>query len=298
MKLYNTKKIVSKNITEYIFNLDSSTGYDFKRQKGRTRRGFEELDSLEKYESMQKRKAYYENKRFDIKRLIDCNYDDKSTFLTLTFKDNVQDIEIANREFTLFIKKLKRYLKQDVKYIATWELQKRGAIHYHLVLFSVPYIQNDKLSEMWGNGYIKINKIKETVKNEAIGVYITKYFTKDIDKKAKQKKAYFCSRNLNKPREIKKMLDYDKMNDILINENDLIYRKDFTSRELIGFDETGKKIFNVIKKIYLIKKNKNKELDLQIQKNMLNLKKIQVAEKEVIKNNFQNKNFKNLIVKK
>ena len=159
---------------------------------------------------MQRRKAYYLDKRFDIKRIIDCNYDDKSTFLTLTFKENIQDIERANREFTLFIKRLKRYLKnQQLKYIATWELQERGAIHYHLVLFSVPYIDNKKLAEMWGNGFIKINKIKETVKTEAVGVYITKYFVKDLDKKANQKKAYFSSRNLIKPKETKKKLDFD-----------------------------------------------------------------------------------------
>ena len=181
MKFYNTKEIKSKNITEYIINIDALTAYDFKRRPGRKRRDFEELSSIEKSESMQRRKAYYQDKRFEIKRIIDCNYDDKSTFLTLTFKENLQDIETANREFTLFIKRLKRYLKnQQLKYIATWELQQRGAIHYHLVLFSVPYIKNDKLSEIWGNGFIKINKIKETVKNEAVGVYITKYFVKDL----------------------------------------------------------------------------------------------------------------------
>ena len=188
MKFYNTKEIKSKNITEYIFNIDALTAFDFKRRPGRKRRDFEELSSIEKAESMQRRKAYYQDKRFEIKRIIDCNYDDKSTFLTLTFKENIQDIERANREFTLFIKRLKRYLKnQQLKYIATWELQQRGAIHYHLVLFSVPYIDNKKLGELWANGFIKINKIKETVKNEAVGVYITKYFVKDLEKKANQK---------------------------------------------------------------------------------------------------------------
>ena len=111
MKFYNTKEIKSKNITEYIFNIDALTAFDFKRRPGRKRRDFEELSSIEKAESMQRRKAYYQDKRFEIKRIIDCNYDDKSTFLTLTFKENIQDIERANREFTLFIKRLKRYLK-------------------------------------------------------------------------------------------------------------------------------------------------------------------------------------------
>ena len=285
MKFYNTKEIKSKNITEYIFNIDALTAYDFKRRPGRKRRDFEELSSIEKSESMQRRKAYYQDKRFEIKRIIDCNYDDKSTFLTLTFKENLQNIETANREFTLFIKRLKRYLKnQQLKYIATWELQQRGAIHYHLVLFSVPYIKNDKLSEIWSNGFIKINKIKETVKNEAVGVYITKYFVKDLEKKANQKKAYFSSRNLIKPKETKKKLDFDEMNDILTDEEDLLYIKNFTAKELIEIDAaTGEKIYRIVNKIYAIKKNKN--LDLQNKKNVLFLKR--ERQKELCTNNPQ-----------
>jgi hypothetical protein len=285
LKFYNTKEIKSKNITEYIINIDALTSYDFKRRPGRKRRDFEELTSIEKAESMQRRKAYYLDKRFDIKRIIDCNYDDKSTFLTLTFKENIQDIERANREFTLFIKRLKRYLKnQQLKYIATWELQERGAIHYHLVLFSVPYIDNKKLAEMWGNGFIKINKIKETVKTEAVGVYITKYFVKDLDKKANQKKAYFSSRNLIKPKETKKKLDFDEMNDILTDEEDLLYIKNFTAKELIEIDTaTGEKIYRIVNKIYAIKKNKN--IDLQNKKNVLFLKR--ERQKELCTNNPQ-----------
>lgn len=285
MKFYNTKEIKSKNITEYIFNIDALTAFDFKRRPGRKRRDFEELSSIEKAESMQRRKAYYQDKRFEIKRIIDCNYDDKSTFLTLTFKENIQDIERANREFTLFIKRLKRYLKnQQLKYIATWELQQRGAIHYHLVLFSVPYIDNKKLGELWANGFIKINKIKETVKNEAVGVYITKYFVKDLDKKANQKKAYFCSRNLIKPKETKKKLDFDEMNDILTDEEDLLYIKNFTAKELIEIDAaTGEKIYRIVNKIYAIKKNK--KLDLQNKKNVLFLKR--ERQKELCTNNPQ-----------
>ncbi len=285
MKFYNTKEIKSKNITEYIFNIDALTAFDFKRRPGRKRRDFEELSSIEKAESMQRRKAYYQDKRFEIKRIIDCNYDDKSTFLTLTFKENIQDIERANREFTLFIKRLKRYLKnQQLKYIATWELQQRGAIHYHLVLFSVPYIDNKKLGELWANGFIKINKIKETVKNEAVGVYITKYFVKDLEKKANQKKAYFCSRNLIKPKETKKKLDFDEMNDILTDEEDLLYIKNFTAKELIEIDAaTGEKIYRIVNKIYAIKKNK--KLDLQNKKNVLFLKR--ERQKELCTNNPQ-----------
>ena len=167
----------------------------------------------------------------------------------------MRNIDKANKEFTLFMKRLKNYLKSPLKYIATWELQLRGAIHYHLVLFSVPYIDNKKLSELWGNGFIKINQIKGKVKDDAIALYITKYLVKDLENKDRKKKAYFCSRNLKKPEEIKELLDYDEINEILIDENDLLFRKEFTVQEFQGTDEKGKKIYKDINKVYLVKKN-------------------------------------------
>ena len=255
MKLYNVLKIKSKNTIEYIINLDSLNAYDYKGVSGLRKRKFEELSEEEQKESLRKRIKYYLDRKFVIKRTIDCNFDDKSTFLTLTFKENMRNIDKANKEFTLFMKRLKNYLKSPLKYIATWELQLRGAIHYHLVLFSVPYINNKKLSELWGNGFIKINQIKGKVKDDAIALYITKYLVKDLETKDRKKKAYFCSRNLKKPEEIKELLEYDEINEILIDENDLLFRKEFTVQEYQGTDEKGKKIYEDINKVYLVKKN-------------------------------------------
>lgn len=267
MKLYNVLTIKSKNVTEYIINLDTSTKYDYKGNAGRRKRKFEELNEEEQKESLKKRMKYYLDRKFVIKRTIDCNFDDKSTFLTLTFKENIRDIDKANKEFTLFMKRLKNYLKMPIKYIATWELQLRGAIHYHLVLFSVPYIDNKKLSELWGNGFIKINQIKGKVKDDAIALYITKYLVKDLETKDKKKKAYFCSRNLKKPKELKELLDYDTINEILIDENNLLFKKEFTVKEYQGIDENGKKIFEEINKVYIVKKN-----SCTLEKNVLELK--------------------------
>lgn len=296
MKLYNVLKIKSKNTIEYIINLDSLNAYDYKGVSGLRKRKFEELSEEEQKESLRKRIKYYLDRKFVIKRTIDCNFDDKSTFLTLTFRENMRNIDKANKEFTLFMKRLKNYLKSPLKYIATWELQLRGAIHYHLVLFSVPYIDNKKLGELWGNGFIKINQIKGKVKDDAIALYITKYLVKDLENKDRKKKAYFCSRNLKKPEEIKELLDYDEINEILIDENDLLFRKEFTVQEFQGTDEKGKKIYEDINKVYIVKKNICKK-----EKDVLKLEMRQEAQKEVnfinslgTKKNikFNSKNFK------
>ncbi|MGX7112794.1 rolling circle replication-associated protein [Gemella cuniculi] len=68
-------------------------------------------------------------------KLTDCNLDDKTKFMTLTFK--IQDTDFSNNEFTNFIKrlnyKLREVKKTMLKYIAVWEKQKRGAIHYRII---------------------------------------------------------------------------------------------------------------------------------------------------------------------
>lgn len=284
MKLYNVLTIKSKNLTEHFINLDTVTAYNYKGIAGLKRRKFEELTEKEQKESLRKKMKYYLEKKFYIKRLIDCNFNDKSSFLTLTFRDNVQDVEVANKEFTLFIKRLKNYLKRRLKYIGTWERQKNGSVHYHVVLFSVPYIQSEKLSEIWGNGFIKINQIKGKVKDDAIALYITKYLVKDLENKEKQKKAYFSSRNLKKPEEFKKLLDYDEINEMLIDENDLLFKKEFTVQEYAGTNEKGEKIFEDINKIYIVKKNSCK-----IEKDVLELKNREATQKEVTRITSQKK---------
>ena len=76
------------------------------------------------------------------------------------------------------------------------------------------------------------------------------------------------------------------MNDIITNEKDLLYIKNFTARELLEIDaSTGEKIYREVKKVYVVHKN----LDLQIQKNMLNLKNIETRQKELSPNNSKSK---------
>lgn len=254
MKFYNTEKIVSKSTTEYIVNLDGFYVYDFERGEVGKRRDFDELSTLEQMQSIRRKERYYRDKIFYIRRLVDCNYDDKSSFLTVTFKDNITDIKLAHREFDNFMKRFKRYLKRTkIKYIATWEKQKRGSIHYHIILFDVPFIKASKMEEIWGNGFIKINKIAKSVKQWEIGVYLTKYFVKDIDKKQRYSNAYSKSTNLIEPVEYRERLDLDDVNDILLN-NEILHFKKFKAVQ-VNKNEFGHEEFCEVEKIYIVLKN-------------------------------------------
>lgn len=314
MKLYNTKMIVSKTMTEYLICLDDVIACNYKAKTKYNRRKFEELSEEEQEESKARQESYYKRKIFDIERLIDCNYNDKSTFLTLTFSRNLEDLPEANKEFNLFIKRLKYYLKkideaneddetdentedvkddeaienikvdetdenteddedeekESLKYISIWERQQRGAIHYHVIMFNLPFIEAKKIEEIWKNGFIKINLIKDEDKaTGSVSSYLTKYFVKDIAERVREKKAYFSSRNLKKPKEWKQRLTDDEINEILVNDKDILYQKAFDGKIFIGTVGKEKKFKNA-RKIYI--KKRNKKISCKNNKNVLEFK--------------------------
>ena len=126
-----------------------------------------------------------------------------SKFLTLTHAENVQSLAEANAAFTLFMKRLNYRLfkskKSIIKYLAVIEFQKRGAVHYHLVLFNLPFIDRETyrtvFNEAWGRGFVDIR----TVPDRNVGRYITKYLTKSDDLRLRGNKSYFASRGLLRP---------------------------------------------------------------------------------------------------
>jgi len=127
----------------------------------------------------------------------------KNLFLTLTFKKNITDIKEANYEYKKFIQRF--YTKYGkYKYVTVIEFQKRGAVHYHTLLFNVPYIKDLhlKIKKIWKNGMTEIKPIQD-IKN--ISAYVSKYIRKGFfDKRLSHNKAYFCSRNCTYPQIIKK----------------------------------------------------------------------------------------------
>jgi len=111
----------------------------------------------------------------------------------------------ANRELRKFMKRLGNNIAKDqayVQYVAVPEFQKRGAVHYHLVIFNLPFIKARTLETIWGNGFIQIKSIEEV---DNIGAYMSKYMTKatDVNDRLVGQKCYFRTRNLMEPVETK-----------------------------------------------------------------------------------------------
>ena len=229
---YNTKIIetpATKEVYIYENPIYSHATAKANLTESSKRKTFDEMSARKQYDSLKRKQKHYEQTRWDIARIVDCNFDGKTKFLTLTFKDNIQDITITNREFKYFIQRLNYYIYQTktqlLKYIATWEKQKRGAIHYHVIFFDFPYIAKEKLQDLWSHGFIKINRIDVDSK-ENRGRYLSKYFTKDLELKEHKKKAFFKSQNLKMPKETKLMLTDDILHDL--QKENIVFQKEYT----------------------------------------------------------------------
>lgn len=146
--------------------------------------------------------------KMQFRRLVNSNVGQygnvTAKFFTLTFAENLQDLDVAHYEFTKFIKRLNYAIfdtkRAELKYSASVEFQNRGAVHYHVIFYNLPYVPVARLSNIWGHGVVWINKI-DNVDN--VGVYVTKYMHKDTDDVRLQgRKCHFSSRGLLQPLEI------------------------------------------------------------------------------------------------
>lgn len=137
-----------------------------------------------------------------VRRLVSSNFTEHSKFITLTFRngaiDDVRNVQQANVEFEKFIKRLRRRY-EGFKYVAVIEFQDengRGAVHYHMIS-DLPFIANEELAEIWGQGFVRINDIRHV---DNVGAYMVAYMLKDVmDGRLRGNKAYLVSRNVVKP---------------------------------------------------------------------------------------------------
>lgn len=238
-KYYNTK-IIETSFTE-IYEYEEVIGYGFTNpvnEKNLEYIKFEEASYEEKSKRVERMKKYHKNERWELGRLIDANFDDRTSFLTLTFKENIDDIQKTNYEFNKFIKRLNYKIyktkKAKLKYIGVWELQKRGAIHYHIVLFSVPKIPYKELKAIWPHGSVNIKKI-DVDQRENIGRYISKYFEKNMDDpkllvKFMNKKRVFKSKNLKQPKVRLELNDEWKT----FSDDEVLFRKTYRGFKKVG----------------------------------------------------------------
>lgn len=145
-----------------------------------------------------------------------------ANLLTLTMLDIVP-LATANREFTAFGQRLKRLFGKHVSWIAVAEFQRRGAVHYHALVWGLPDIgcilgdiyydktgkkhrkhvcpnerpcerRTRRLAALWESGFVDCIKTDNSPK---LASYLSKYMSKSMsDVRLFGSKAYCASRNL------------------------------------------------------------------------------------------------------
>jgi len=131
--------------------------------------------------------------------------------LTLTYRENMQDLERAQRDLQKFVRRVSKLTSNALrgfKYVLVVEYQERGAIHFHI---GVHGWQNVKvLRAIWyeivgrGEGQINVRGPKTPGDQRVRGVhqlaqYLAKYITKDATASALNKKRYWASKGIEVP---------------------------------------------------------------------------------------------------
>lgn len=251
---YNAKLIVCGNYiqlyefenTKYIKS-DNKTDLNLKK----INISFDNSNNFSNKEELKHVEARNINRsKLECQRLAKSNADEWKTFITLTYKENLTDIDIAKKDFRYFIDKVQRVYK-NLKYICIPEFQKRGAVHFHMLtnidinnnilIYSQDNNSKFKHIKFWHKGFTKVDNLSNDIK-KIVG-YVSKYMTKDIDNRLYNRHRYYYSRNLIKQKEEYLNLNNPRhikyLKKILQNKN-LIYNNEyqnFYNSEKVAFKE-------------------------------------------------------------
>jgi len=193
---YDIKVVVSGKQVE-LYKYKKNVWREYESNKEEIIKEPKQLNIFEQEKLKKQRRQFSINRtKTEIRRLVNSN-PQLNKFLTLTFAENITDLKTANYIFNKFVLRM-TYMFPGFEYLAVPEFQKRGAVHYHL-LCNLPFMEIQKLQVIWGQGFVKINKI-DNVNN--VGAYVSKYLGKEMDERMFGKKKFFRSQNLKESIEI------------------------------------------------------------------------------------------------
>ena len=112
-------------------------------------------------------KSIQQNMR-QLKTIVDLNFNKthNTIYITLTFVDDIQDIEIAKEYTKKFIRRLKyKYKQYEILYVYKFERQSNGRWHIHVLLRDINnkkiFMQNSEISNLWKLGYTYTVTVKK-----------------------------------------------------------------------------------------------------------------------------------------
>lgn len=158
---YSSKCVIRKIDKDHYIDLrdDTREVKEFKHLNNRAC----DLKSISK--SLSRLRDYLNTNIIDVSR---CRW------VTLTYAENMTDTKRLCEDFKNFNKRL-RYHIGHYEYIVAMEPQGRGAWHCHVVMIfdnKAPYIPNELMSKIWGNGFVTVKKLDDV---DNVGAYLTAY---------------------------------------------------------------------------------------------------------------------------
>jgi len=145
--------------------------------------------------------------RNTVRRLVNSNvgqYGYEATFLTFTYANNQQDIDLAWSDWHAFARRFRARFG-TVHSLTVMEFQKRGAVHFHCIFFNLPpevelrERTSREVAQLWGHGFVDIERVRSA---RNVGAYVCKYLNKSADDpRLRGKKFYSTTRNLIRPTE-------------------------------------------------------------------------------------------------
>lgn len=165
------------------------------------------------------------------------NASEFKTFITLTFAENIEDLDVANKHYQNYLRQIKR-VDPNIKIICVPEFQKRGAVHYHLMTnipidsaLIVPQenVKNCYNAKYWNKGFSSVFDLKLTDDKFSVSLYLAKYFWKDIDNRLFGRTKIMYTQNLKKATTyemLKDSDDYKKYQDYVTKNYKLTKEKD------------------------------------------------------------------------
>lgn len=204
MNLYNCKVVDLGDhlkITKYEKGVNSNFSKSNEKVSGNK-------NKMDRKKKSQKTRDLRNSEIESLIQLIYFNFRVGDLFVTLTYRECDITLERGSRDFENWIKRLReRY--GDFKYIAIRSFQKRGALHYH-VLLTIPTLPTNVLKSgnfNWDYGAIHIKRIYSldvNYKNSPLIQYLVKNLKEfKADERSFGKRLIAKSKNLKKPKVVK-----------------------------------------------------------------------------------------------
>lgn len=164
-----------------------------------------EVDVQQNQQKQTKRRDNARRSALVFRRLVSANLGqfDVPILVTLTYAKLVANVSKAHKDFNSFARATKNQFGKDIRYIAVPEFQKRGAIHFHALIWGIPtsVVREERhtrlVAKLWKQGFVDLIL---TDGNAKLSTYLGKYMAKAfVDTRLFSKKAFIASRNIKRP---------------------------------------------------------------------------------------------------